>query len=116
MTEQRLVDTYVDTGKVCWCRCSSTQAVRCLFLGEVCACVCLCVCDCDSPVVEGTPVYSGDTASAGELAEETPTEWMERAGEYEPGDGEVGVVSVSAKSSSLSAEGVRRGETEKLIL
>ena len=32
---------------------------------------------CDSPVVEGTPVYSGETASVGELAEETPAEWTE---------------------------------------
>lgn len=65
----------------------------------------------DSPVVEVTPVYSGDTASVGELAEETPTEWTERAGEYDPGDGEVGLVSVSANSSSLSAEVVRRRHT-----
>lgn len=62
----------------------------------------------DSPVVEVTPVYSGDTASVGELAEETPTECTERAGEYDPGDGEVGVVSVSVNSSSFSAEDGRR--------
>lgn len=60
-------------------------------------------------VVVGTPLYSGDTAAVGELAEETPTEWTERAGEKDPGDGEVGVVSVSVNSSSLSAEGVRTG-------
>lgn len=35
-----------------------------------------------SPEVEETAVNSGDTAAAvGELAEETPTEWTERAGE-----------------------------------
>ena len=34
-----------------------------------------------SPVVEVTPVYSGDTAAVGELAAETPTEWTDRAGE-----------------------------------
>lgn len=34
-----------------------------------------------SPVVVVTPVYSGDTAAVGELADETPTEWTERAGE-----------------------------------
>lgn len=45
---------------------------------------CLCVCVTGrpvSPVVEVTPVYSGDTAAVGELAEETPTDWTERAGE-----------------------------------
>ena len=61
-----------------------------------------------SPVVVGTPVYSGDTAAVGELVEETPTEWTERAGEKDPGDGEVGVVSVTGNSSSLSAEGEKR--------
>lgn len=66
-----------------------------------------------SPVVEVTPVYSGDTAAMGELAEGTPTEWTDRAGEKDPGDGEVGVVSVSVNSSSLSAEGVKRGQTIK---
>lgn len=39
-----------------------------------------------SPVVAAaaavaTPGYSGDTAAVGELAEETPTEWTDRAGE-----------------------------------
>lgn len=65
-------------------------------------------------VVVGTPLYSGDTAAVGELAEETPTEWTERAGEKDPGDGEVGVVSVSVNSSSLSAEGVRTGKNIKI--
>lgn len=32
-------------------------------------------------MVVGTPLYSRDAASAGELAEDTPTEWTERAGE-----------------------------------
>lgn len=68
-----------------------------------------------SPVVEGMPLYSGDTASAGELAEETPAEWTDRAGEYDPGDGEVGVVSVSGNSSSLSAEGARRTQVIRLF-
>lgn len=58
-----------------------------------------------SPVVEATPVYSGDAASAGELAEETPAEWTERAGEKDSGDWEAGVVSASVNSSSLSAVG-----------
>lgn len=64
-----------------------------------------------SPVVVVTPVYSGDAAAVGELAEETATEWTDRAGEYDPGDGEAGVVSVSVNSSSVSAEGVKRGQT-----
>lgn len=69
----------------------------------------------ESPVVEVTAVYSGDTASVGELAEETPTEWTDRAGEYDPGDADVGVVSVSVNSSSLSAEGVGRGQTVRIL-
>lgn len=44
-------------------------------------CVCCETVRPDSPVVAGTPVYSGDTAAVGELAEETPTEWTDRAGE-----------------------------------
>lgn len=68
-----------------------------------------------SPVVEVTPVYSGDTAAVGELAEEMPTEWTDRAGEKDPGAGEVGVVSVRGNSSSLSADGVKRGQTSRQI-
>lgn len=69
-----------------------------------------------SPVVEVTPVYSGDTAAVGELAEETPTEWTDRAGEKDPGEGEVGVVSVSVKSSSLSAESVEGRQVNATVI
>lgn len=66
-------------------------------------------------VVAATPVYSGDTAATvGELAEETPAEWTDRAGEKEPGDGEVGVVSVTGNSSSLSADEVKRRQKIRL--
>lgn len=60
-------------------------------------------------VVAGTPAYSGDTAAVGEPAEETQTEWTDRAGEKGRGDGEAAVVSVTGNSSSLSAEGLKRG-------
>lgn len=62
-------------------------------------------------MVVGTPLNSGDTAAVGELSEETPTECTERAGEKDPGEGEVGVGSFTGNSSSLSAEGVKRGQT-----
>lgn len=63
-----------------------------------------------SPVEALTPVNSGDTAAVGEPTEETLTELTDRAGEYDPGDGEVGVVSESVNSSSGSAE-----ETQLLL-
>lgn len=63
-----------------------------------------------SPVVEVTPVYSGDTSAVGELAEDTPTEWTDRAGEYDSGDGEAGFFSVSVNSCSLSVEGEKGGD------
>lgn len=62
-----------------------------------------------------TPVYSGDTAAVGELAEETPTEWTERAGEKDSGDGEVGVVSVNVNSSSLSAERIDTSQKKQFF-
>lgn len=49
-------------------------------------------------------MYSGDTSAVGELAEDTPTEWADRAGEYDCGDGEAGVVSGTVNSCSLSVE------------
>lgn len=72
MTEQRLVDTYTDTETNVL---AQRNYVRFIlgYLRVTARPV--------SPVVEGTPVYSGDTAAVGELAEETPTEWTERAGE-----------------------------------
>lgn len=72
-TEQRLVDTFMDRRELCWCRGRRGRETS-VWLGHLCG-------RRGSPVVEATPVYSGDTASAGELAEETPAEWTERAGE-----------------------------------
>lgn len=64
MTEQRLVDTYIDTETNVLAHRNYSEPVK----------PCVTVARPVSPVEAVTPVYSGDTAAVGELAEETPTE------------------------------------------
>lgn len=48
-------------------------------------------------------VYSGDWAELGEPTAGTPTEWTDLAGEYGPGDVDVGVEPIIISSSPVSA-------------
>lgn len=76
MTEQRLVDTYTntETNVLWWSNYVQRHPLNSAYVGLSCASPAV-------PVVVVTPVYSGDTAAVGELADETPTERTDWAGE-----------------------------------